>query len=500
MLTARPWLLVAGATALIVAVRAWLAAHIGLTDDEAYYRLWSLAPALSYLDHPPMVGWWIAAGRALAGDDAFAIRLPLLAAFVVGTAAFWRATALLFGQRLALTSTGLMLAMPLLGAGGVIITPDAPTVLCWGLVLWAIAELIRSQNANWWLAVGLFAGVGLLSKYTNLFVGAGILLWLVVAPVQRRWFATWQLWTGGALAAACAVPVLHWNATHGWASFAKQFGRVARGADYGVAYVLELLGGFVALASPATALLAIAGLYLMTRAAVQRRNGHEALVVALTGPALVYFLAHALHARVQANWLAPLYPLLAIAAAYALDRLVARRWQTPVFLVSAGLGIGITTVLYVNALTPLAREFVRMDPMDQLRGWQGLGDDIERVRAQTGARWIATSSYATTGQLAFALRARGVPVAQLTERIRYVHLPEPAADIVSAPALYVELARRQAPALLEHRFARVVRLADLQRRHGETVLATYAVYLVAEAKGDPLQATATGPPPSMASR
>jgi hypothetical protein len=49
-------------------VRALVAANTGLTDDEAYYRLWALAPAMSYLDHPPMVGWMIAAGRWIAGD------------------------------------------------------------------------------------------------------------------------------------------------------------------------------------------------------------------------------------------------------------------------------------------------------------------------------------------------------------------------------------------------------------------------------------------------
>ena len=45
-----------------------------------------------------------------------------------------------------------------------------------------------SQRANWWLAFGLFAGLGLLSQYTNLFVGAGVLLWLVLLPGNWHWF------------------------------------------------------------------------------------------------------------------------------------------------------------------------------------------------------------------------------------------------------------------------------------------------------------------------
>ena len=74
-----------------------------------------------------------------------------------------------------------------------VITPDTPSVLFWGLTIWAVAELNRSQDANWWLAVGLFSGLGLLSKYTNLFVGVGIALWIALVPANWRWLRCWQL-------------------------------------------------------------------------------------------------------------------------------------------------------------------------------------------------------------------------------------------------------------------------------------------------------------------
>ena len=49
--------------------------------------------------------------------------------------------------------------MPLLTVGGIIITPDMPSVLFWGLTGWALAELYASGKANWWLAVGLLPGL-----------------------------------------------------------------------------------------------------------------------------------------------------------------------------------------------------------------------------------------------------------------------------------------------------------------------------------------------------
>ncbi|HML29208.1 MAG TPA: hypothetical protein PKE16_10280, partial [Hyphomicrobium sp.] len=59
----------------LTAVRLAIASYTGLVDDEAYYRIWSLAPSLSYLDHPPMIAWIIGAGRALGGDDTLGVRL-----------------------------------------------------------------------------------------------------------------------------------------------------------------------------------------------------------------------------------------------------------------------------------------------------------------------------------------------------------------------------------------------------------------------------------------
>src|SRR5262249_31768118 len=154
--------------ALIAAtlVRLVVAGLTGLTDDEAYYRLWSLAPALSYLDHPPMVAWMIALGRRIAGDTPAGIRLCALLVPPIGLIGLWRSAEVLFGPRIAGRAVAFALAMPLLAVGGVIITPDTPSVLFWGLAFWALIELQMSGNANWWLAVGLFAGLGLLSKYT----------------------------------------------------------------------------------------------------------------------------------------------------------------------------------------------------------------------------------------------------------------------------------------------------------------------------------------------
>jgi len=58
----------------LLVLRAFMAAQLPLSADEAYYWLWSLHPAAGYFDHPPMIAWLIRAGTALFGDTPFGVR------------------------------------------------------------------------------------------------------------------------------------------------------------------------------------------------------------------------------------------------------------------------------------------------------------------------------------------------------------------------------------------------------------------------------------------
>ncbi|MFZ1104271.1 MAG: glycosyltransferase family 39 protein [Hyphomicrobiaceae bacterium] len=460
-------------------VRVWLAASLGLTEDEAYYRLWALAPARSYLDHPPMTGWMIAFGRWVAGDTPLGIRLPAILVSLVGPLVLWRTAAILLGPVAARRAMWIALAMPLLAVGGVIMTPDTPSVLFWGLAGWALAELYVSRRASWWLAVGVAAGLGLLSKYSNLFVGASILLWLMVLPRNRAWFRSWQLWVGGAIACLLALPVVLWNLEHDWASFAKQLGRAARGQHLTLAYLGELAGGCLGLMSPVIAVLGALGLARLVRSAVKTKDAPSALIVCGMLPFLAYLLVHALHSRVQPNWVAPLYPAFALCAAVALGTTDTPRAGQAFGRLgrwAVGVGFVISAALYWHTVQPLILLSGQRDPTSQTRGWRELAAEVERVRGATGACWIATSSYATTAQLAFQLKDR-TPVVQLTERIRYVHLPPPDPVIRTCPALYVELERRGGEPLVKAHFGSATRLDSLSRRYAGVSLGVYVVYL-----------------------
>jgi 4-amino-4-deoxy-L-arabinose transferase-like glycosyltransferase len=464
--------------AVLTVVRLIAAAYAGLSEDEAYYRLWALAPSYGYLDHPPMVAWWIAAGQWLLGDNALAIRLLSVLSVVVGTLALWRTAWILSGsKRLADRAALWLQAAFLVGIGAVVMTPDTPSVMFWGLSLWAVAELDRSQNPRWLLAMGCFAGLGLVSKYSGLFFGAGFVLWIVTDRASRRWWRSPYLYLGGLLAVLVFLPVIYWNATHGWVSFAKQFGR-AVGHRFTLRYLGEFIGTEIGLLNPLIALFCGLGVVMWLR----KRGAHARatwLLVATSAPFLAYLTAHSFHDRVQANWPAPLFPSLVLIAASAAHGMSSARtaWKWLRWAV-APFGIGLSVAALAWSVYPLGKTDAKGDPTARTRGWEQLAADVDHARAAAGATWIATDRYAMTGTMGFQLRHSGTPVVALSERIRYINLPEPSPALLRSPGLYVTLDRNDSSAELKQFFTSVEPLGTIRRAPRGRELGIYAIYLI----------------------
>ena len=214
------------ATIALLAAQTLVARRLELTFDEAYYTLWSRSLSFGYLDHPPMVAFLIRASTALFGGSEIGVRalsllvvgaMPALIALIA-----WR----LFGsaEKAALAAL-FWIGMPLVVVGAIFVTPDAPLVVFWTLGLAALVELWLTGEARWLVALGLALGLALESKFTAIFFAAGVGLALAAAPSLRRWLASPALLAGLAVALAIFAPFVAWNAEHGWATFAKQFGR-----------------------------------------------------------------------------------------------------------------------------------------------------------------------------------------------------------------------------------------------------------------------------------
>ena len=126
-------------------------------------------------------------------------------------------------------------------------------------------------------------------------------------------------------------------------------------------------------------------------------------------------------------------------------------------------------------------------------GWRELAAGIEAVRVRVGATCVLAPDYGTTGWLAFYL-PKGTCVAQQTQRIRWVNMPEPDPAQLAGKLLYVDEARPGGRPYLSEMFSQVERVAELKRMRGPLTIETYALDLLDGAKGDVLDRS---PPPEL---
>jgi 4-amino-4-deoxy-L-arabinose transferase-like glycosyltransferase len=483
----RDWLVAAVVVAALTAFRFWTSAQIGLAPDESYYWLWSRLPAAGYFDHPPMVAWWIWASTSLFGDTEFGVRaLSVISSGVTSYAVFATARNLGLGDAIAARGAIWFNATILVGVGAILITPDSPLVMFWALAVWVLADIRRTATGWLWLLVGLFAGLGCLSKYTNFFLGVGVLLWLVLDREARRWFLSPWLWAGGIVAVVVFLPVFLWNADHNWISFAKQFGRVAA-EGIQLQYVGEFIASQFGLLNPLIAVFIGLGVWFGLRSLTRRRSPSEGAIVfllALCLPLIAYMAIHSIHARVQGNWLAPIYPGLALLAAIAAAG-VSSRFLGGVAKAAAPVGIGVSVLVLLFFVSPLPTPFGQRTPAERLVGWSGLAERVEGVMEETGAGWIATADYGLTGELAFYGPGSGT-VQQVDERQRYLFdTVDP--SVTRSPALLVLLKERSDLRKFKRCFESIEPVSEIERVGPDGPVAVYGVWLAKGARKDILR-------------
>ncbi|MGC2782374.1 MAG: glycosyltransferase family 39 protein [Roseiarcus sp.] len=476
------------ASVALLAMQALAAGRLELTFDEAYYTLWSRSLSFGYLDHPPMVALLIRVSTSLFGGSELGVRalslllvgaLPALIAFIA-----WR----LFDSAEKAALAALMwVAMPLVSIGAVFVTPDAPLVVFWTLGLAALVELWRSSEKSWLVALGLALGFALQSKFTAAFFASGVALALVATPSLRRWLLSPALYAGLAVALVIFMPFVVWNDEHGWATFAKQLGR-APPTGFTPYSLAEFLVAQIGLMNPLVVAALIPAVWTIPwrlRPPFRSRDEARRILACTIAPAAVYFLLHSLHDRVQGNWLAPLYPAVAIlaadwvaetrragAAGFAATIAKAAPWAAPI-------GLAVAALTFAEAMTS-AIPLGPGNPLARLEGFQGLARDLDAKARADNAPYVLTQGYALTSLMTY-YGDPAIPIVQPQQRIRWIFEPEPQESLFAAPGLALGEPGRRFDLILKMRFHEVEPAGLLQRRQPGGALEAYELYRV----GDP---------------
>ena len=408
--------------ALLFLVRlAYLASgKIELSEDEAYQWLWSKHPALSYYSKPPLIAYTQFLGTAIWGDKAFGVRFfsPVIAAAL-------SLMLLRFMAREVNPRVGTLLILaatttPLLAVGATLMTIDSLSVLFWTAAMISGWRAVQRDSTRRWIQTGLWMGLGFLSKYISplqwLCWAVFFILWKPARAQLRRPGPYLALLVNG----LCALPVLIWNAQHGWITLThlEERGGLDTPWHLTLRYFEDFLAAEVALLNPVFFVGAVwAALAFWRR---ERQNPLMVYLFSMGAPVFLFYLALTLRARAQPNWVAPsVGPLFCLAAIYWQARWQAGARALKGWLVGGlALGLAVVVVLHETDLVPkiAGRPLPpKSDPLTRVRANREMAQAVGAARtgllAEGKPVFVIGNHYGITSLITFYLpEARvGVP-------------------------------------------------------------------------------------------
>jgi membrane-associated phospholipid phosphatase len=400
---------------VVLAARFFLLSsdRLDLSEDEAYQWVWSKHLALSYYSKPPMIALAHWFGTRLWGDTEFGVRFlpPVIATIIAILVARWMRR--LIHGRAAFITVLILLATPLLAVGATVMTIDPLLVLFWTAAMISGWRAVQPDGTTaHWLWTGLWIGLGFLSKYTALILVPCFALFFLLWAPARQHLRRPGPWLALLVLGLCTVPVLLWNAQHGWVTVqhVAENAKLEKAWTPTLRYFGEFLGAECGLLNP---VFFVGILWAMARVAKRSRHGAAPrYLFSLGAPVFLGYWAYTLHSRVQPNWIAAsAVPLLCLLVVTAHERWAeyGPRWK-PWLIGGITVGLLAGILLSDTSLIPRltgVRLSTKLDPTRRVRG-------IERMAKLVKAEWeklttngapvfIITSHYGLAGQLSFYL-------------------------------------------------------------------------------------------------
>lgn len=284
-------------------------------------------------------------------------------------------------------------------------------MLWWVLIAWSVIRLLRDDNPRWWVAIGLFAGLGMQTKYSIAFELVGVLVGVLLTDARRFLTSRW-LWAGVAVALLVFAPNLVWLIRHDFISYHFLQGIHARDVGQGRADGF-LRDQFLINANLCAAPVWIAGLvgYFRTRR-------FRMLAWMYVVPLLLFMLAQGRFYYVSAA-----YPML-----LAMGSVIGERWLrtlrpawrvgTAVLLFSSVTAMGIYAALIIMPMASSGpfQDFAlkRNNDLREKIGWNELVARVVAIRdalpaEQQADLGIVVGNYGEAGAIALLGKAHGLP-------------------------------------------------------------------------------------------
>ena len=380
-------------------VRAFLAGTVELGNDEVYYRTYALYPDLSHFDHPPMVGFVI---QFFSLDLLFHSELFMrLGSVILGAFDLW--IIFLIGRRIKDASTGLFAAMLYTSSvygfviTGIFILPDTPQMFFWLLSIYFATgsvlqkEIDRKSGRNLVIA-GVFIGLGLLSKYTSVFLWTGIVAYILL--YDRRWLKSIYLYLSAIISILIFFPVIWWNIQNHFISFSFQSERVSifsspLRVDY---FLMEILGEFL-YNNPVNVIIIILSLIAVLKKQIIIPKKYVRYILLTSLPLILIFIFFSFTRRTLPHWTAPGYTTLILIAAAWLSFKYQDKKKRFIFPAEINVSVLLLIIVLILGYTQIKYGIIRFDNPEQVApqelgksdpsldiyGWSQIGSKFKEI-------------------------------------------------------------------------------------------------------------------------
>lgn len=376
-------------------IRGLLAGILELGNDEVYYRLYALYPDWSHFDHPLMVGLIMQLTTFnLLFQSEFFLRLG---AVITGAINLW----IIFkiGQQIKDSRTGYYASL-LYAASvystiitGVFILPDTPQSLFW---LWAVYQIIKiiprcphmPMSGINMLKIGIVIGLGILSKYTTVFLWFGIGVYILL--YNREWLKSRWLYLSIITTAIFTLPIIIWNLQNDFISLSFHSERVdMSGYSVNLVYLFTEIGGEILYNNPINFVLIILSIIVAFRGKLSVEKKYTRIIL-LTGlPLIITFLVFSLFRSTLPHWTAPGYTaLIPLAAVYLSQRRSKDKHGLPAVIVSSLIllvviiVLGLAQINYGVFTIDKTTEYHRIgknDPSLDMYGYKQTGEAFKQI-------------------------------------------------------------------------------------------------------------------------
>lgn len=398
---------------------------LGLSGDEAHYALYAAHPALSYYDHPPLVGWVQWPLVALGAPDGLLRLLPealwlATALFIFSIARRLQGLLLSVGTPVASADAGLWAVLayslaPVLHVLGIGLLPDTLLMFFTAAILWQTLRLLDAaevQRLSAWLLLGALLGLAGLAKYTAIFAALPVAACLLAAHGVRL-LRRPAPWLALGLAVLLVLPVFIWNAQNDWISFTYQLHHGA-----GSHWQWQQLAGFL-LAQVLLYPLLLWGAFGLRRGVLGGAGLRRPWVSLLSFFALPFVVLAYLSGGGSSlpHWTAPAWVALAPLAGVGLAALWAAGRKRLIWVLG-GVQAFFTLALYVLMLmagpiwmeggAPDAVEAETVNPFTDFYGWDAAGAKAQQLAREKQTPRLAVQNWTLASRLAWY--ARPLPV------------------------------------------------------------------------------------------